>query len=273
MMEAACGVRGERQRMMGNTCGVRGRKVMEKRTAADEVTETFRPGNRSRSILVRLLAVLLLTLSVVPYNAVEVNAASSRWSQLRSKYRNKKSTNRLIFVQYTGGSNCKVYMYKKVKNKKGKYRWEMILRCKGYVGRNGIWKTREGDVKTPVGTFKVTEAFGVYGNPGTSVKYTKLTSSLYWSGEAGTYNTMVDSNVLGHIPANSEHLIDYQPHYNYALNIGYNKKNVFGKGSAIFLHCFGSNPYTGGCVAVSESNMKLIIQNLTKKTRVCIYPK
>ena len=83
---------------------------------------------------------------------------------------------------------------------------------------------------------------------------------------------MVDSRKLGHIPANSEHLLDYVPHYNYALDIGYNRKCVFGKGSAIFMHCFGTNPYTGGCVAVSEENMKTVLLNATKRTRICIYP-
>ena len=29
------------------------------------------------------------------------------------------------------------------------------------------------------------------------------------------------------------------------------------KGSAIFLHCFGTKGYTGGCVAVSRENMNL----------------
>ena len=198
--------------------------------------------------------------------------AASRWKKLQNKYREKKSTNRLIFVKYTGGTTCRVVMYKKVQKKSGKYLWKRILRCRGYVGYYGIGKTREGDRKTPVGIFKVTEAFGVLDNPGTTFRYTKLNPYLYWSGEEGTYNTMVDSRELGHIPDNSEHLISYQPHYNYALNIGYNKKNVFGKGSAIFLHCFGSNPYTGGCVAISEENMKTVLLNLTKKTRVCIYP-
>lgn len=219
------------------------------------------------------MAVLIVGAAVTVIRPVKTYAAKqTRWKKLMDKYRGKKSTDRLIFVKYTGGSSCKVLMYKKVQRSNGTFRWKKILSCPGYVGRNGIGKTREGDVKTPTGTFKVNAVFGILDDPGTQLPYTKVNRYLYWSGEAGTYNTMVDSRTLGHIPANSEHLIDYVPHYHYALNIGYNKKNVYGKGSAIFMHCFGSNPYTGGCVAVSEENMKTVLQNVTKKTRVCIYP-
>ena len=230
--------------------------------------------NRQKTETVKVIAALAFCAAVafVSLSSIKTQAASPIWNQLKAKYREKNGTNRLIFVKYTGGTSCKVVMLKKTRRKSGTFRWTRILSCSGYVGRNGIGKTREGDVKTPVGTFKITEAFGIKENPGTTVKYTKVNPYLYWSGEYGTYNTMVDSRELGHVPENSEHLIDYVPHYNYGVNMGYNKKNVFGKGSALFLHCFGSNPYTGGCVAVSEENMVKILQNLTRRTRICIYP-
>ena len=152
------------------------------------------------------------------------------------------------------------------------HKWKRILACRGYVGLTGIGKTREGDMTTPQGTFKIGEAFGILEDPGTKIPYTQLNPYLYWSGEEGTYNTMVDSRELGHIPANSEHLIDYTMSYRYALDMGYNRKCVFKKGSALFLHCFGNNTYTAGCVAISEENMRTILQNVTKKTRICIYP-
>ena len=199
-------------------------------------------------------------------------AKQTRWSKLWNKYRDKKNTDRLIFVEYLGGSDCKVLMYRKVPRKNGSFRWKKILACPGYVGRNGIGKAREGDVRTPTGTFRIGEAFGILDDPGTELAYTKVNRWLYWSGEYGTYNKMVDSRKLGHAPGNSEHLADYVPHYHYVLDIGYNRKCVYGKGSAIFLHCFGTNPYTGGCIAVSEENMKTILQNATKRTRICIYP-
>lgn len=221
-----------------------------------------------------LLIVLLLSGGLCFALPKETRAAEkSRWSALKDKYREKKNTDRLIFVKYTGGTSCHVYMLKKQLRKDGvTHKWKRILACRGYVGLNGIGKTREGDMTTPQGTFKIGEAFGILEDPGTKIPYTQLNPYLYWSGEEGTYNTMVDSRELGHIPANSEHLIDYTMSYRYALDMGYNRKCVFKKGSALFLHCFGNNTYTAGCVAISEENMRTILQNVTKKTRICIYP-
>ena len=68
-----------------------------------------------------------------------------------------------------------------------------------------------------------------------------------------------------------EHLIDYDPQYNYALALDYNKKCIYLKGSAIFLHCFGNHTYTEGCIAVSEKDMKKILRNTTTHTKICIY--
>ena len=214
-----------------------------------------------------LLCMLLLT----PAGGMTEQAqAATRWSKLKDKYRHKK-TDRLIFVKYKGGTRCRVAMYRKVKKSSGVIKWKKVTACNGYVGKNGLGKQIEGDKKTPVGTFKITKAFGINKDPGSAIGYTRLNKYLYWSGEQGTYNQMVDSRKLGHVPVNSEHLIDYDPHYRYVLAIGYNKKNVYGKGSAIFLHCLGSNPYTGGCVAVPQKNMKKMIQYVTKRTRICIY--
>ena len=78
---------------------------------------------------------------------------------------------------------------------------------------------------------------------------------------------------LNHICSNnSEHLIRYIPQYNYALIFDYNKENVYGKGSAIFLHCYGSYPYTLGCISVAEENMIKILKTVDKNARICIYP-
>lgn len=196
----------------------------------------------------------------------------TKWEQLLDKYKDKKSTDRLIFVKYKGASNATVVMYKKVKQENGSYKWKKILSCKAYVGKNGIDKVREGDRKTPTGTFTITSGFGIKNNPGTKIPYTKLNQYLFWSGEKDTYNTMVDCRTLNRTWIAGEHLIDYNPHYNYALVIGYNRKCVYKKGSAIFLHVMGNNPYTEGCVAVSEQSMIKIMKNTTKQTKICIYP-
>ena len=230
--------------------------------------------NSIRKKSVRKLLFLSLICLLALAAAMPASAANPKWKQLRKKYAEKKNTNRLIFVKYEGGTNATLYMFRKKTRRNGTHYWKKFLKCKAYVGLNGLGKQREGDVKTPKGTFRLTEGFGIKENPGLKgLKYTKLNRYLYWSGEMGTYNTMVDSRVLGHAPSNSEHLLYCNPEYNYALNINYNRKHIYKKGSGIFLHCMGAKTYTHGCVAVSEINMIRIMQNTTSKTRICIYEK
>ncbi len=220
--------------------------------------------------------VLILSISSVTSTVQEVQAASSsRWQRLKETYLARTNVNRLILVQYTGGSKAVLHMYRKVKNSNGSYHWKKLMKCNAYVGRNGIDKVCEGDGKTPTGRFWITEGFGINSNPGLkSLKYTKLQWYHYWSGEQATYNKMVDVRTLGRTSMSGEHLIDYAPAYNYALNIGYNKNSVFKKGSAIFLHCVSpGSTSTAGCVAVSQSNMISIMKSTTPKTVICIYPK
>lgn len=157
-----------------------------------------------------------------------------------------------------------------VKNSDGA--WEENLRCKAYLGKNGLDKMREGDVRTPTGDYGFIMAFGAKDDPGSLIPYTKLTDSMYLCGDRDYYNQFIDSSKIDHrCSNNSEHLIQYIPQYNYALFIDYNKEGVYGKGSAIFLHCFGSYPYTLGCVSVAEENMKKILRTADTNSRICIY--
>ena len=55
--------------------------------------------------------------------------------------------------------------------------------------------------------------------------------------------------------------------------LDFNKKRIYKKGSAIFLHCKGNHPYTGGCVAVGRARMVEILRNITPGAKICIYRK
>ena len=145
--------------------------------------------------------------------------------------------------------------------------WRQIMTTPGFIGKNGLGKTREGDAKTPVGTFRFDAAFGIAPDPGCKLPYTQVDENIYWSGDGRPgmmYNRMVDvRNLPGLDTESSEHLISYDPHYTYALNISYNADCVIGKGSAIFLHCFGPNkPYPGGCVAIPMHMMRVVMQTV-----------
>ena len=168
------------------------------------------------------------------------------------------STDQIVLVEHQSGSKATLSVHEK---KDGV--WKQLLETTAYVGRNGIGKTKEGDKKTPTGTYNLNTPFGILADPGANMPYTKVTKYHYWCGSSNTkyYNQLVDSRKIGRSYTSSdEHLIDYKGVYNYCMFIDYNAAGEAGKGSCIFLHCTGSNKYTAGCVAISEANMKKIIQ-------------
>lgn len=197
----------------------------------------------------------------------KVLVANNRWNQLFNEYRDDDGTNQLLMVKYKGGSSAKVQLYQKTDGK-----WYRALSCRGYVGRNGIGKAREGDGKTPTGVFCLTQAFGIKADPGAQVSYVKVDRNLYWCGDEPYYNQLIDIREHPH-SCRGEHLIDYVPQYNYGMFLDYNSEHTYGKGSAIFLHCMGPNSYTAGCIAVSEENMIRILRTVEDGAKICIFPK
>ena len=164
----------------------------------------------------------------------------------------------IVLVEYKSGSKATLSVHEKQDGK-----WVQLFETPAYVGKNGIDKTKEGDKRTPTGTFNLTTPFGIKADPGAQMPYTKVTKYHYWCGTSGTeyYNKLVTSTETGRKWTKSdEHLIDYKGYYNYALFIDYNAEGEAGKGSCIFLHCKGSKTYTAGCVAVSEASMKKIVK-------------
>ena len=185
------------------------------------------------------------------------------------KYLNDDSVKQIITVQATEGSNAVIKLFEKtVEN--GKTVWTETLDCSGFIGLEGLGKTKEGDNKTPVGDFGITTAFGIKANPGTALPYVDVDENTYCCGDENFYNQLIDISEHPHDCADGEHLIDYSPEYNYGVFIDYNKEGTPGLGSAIFLHCAGANTYTGGCIAVSEENMLVLLKALDANARVII---
>ena len=182
-----------------------------------------------------------------------------------------KDTDQLFVVAAYDTTTAWVSMHKKDKDGN----WQMIMTTPGFIGKNGLGKAMEGDGKTPVGTFSFNAAFGIADDPGCAIPYTKVDENNYWSGDVRDgmqYNKMVSLKDYPDLDKdNSEHIIDYTRHYQYCLNISYNDACVPGAGSAIFLHCLGPNkPFTGGCVAIPENQMKIVMQNVKPDCKVVI---
>jgi len=199
-----------------------------------------------------------------PTKTTEPDNISPKWVRSLPEARDK-AVDQLIVVAASGmnSSDCVVSMHER--NADGD--WVQIFSVSGYVGVDGMIYDEdryEGCGRTPIGTYKFTKAFGIASDPGCAIPYIELTDDLYWSGDYNEhYNQMVSINDYPDLDtSNSEHLVDYDPAYQYCLNIGFNRECTAGRGSAIFLHCFGNNPYTMGCVAVSEDTMVEILQRV-----------
>ena len=167
----------------------------------------------------------------------------------------------LVIVSGTKGSNADFYFYEK--NSNGE--WEEIISCPAYIGKKGWGKTREGDLKTPRGVFHFTMAFGINDDPGCEIDYTKVDGTHYWVGDSDSekYNQFVSTRDYKNFnKKDSEHIIDYKLAYKYCLNISYNEDGTPGKGSAIFLHCYTKNKFTGGCVAIPEGKMIEVLRHV-----------
>lgn len=156
--------------------------------------------------------------------------------------------------------------------------WKQILSTPGYVGKRGLCPDAahvEGCGQTPMGVYRFNKAFGIAPDPGCAIPYTQVTDDIWWSGdqrEGMRYNEMVDIKEYPELAKDdSEHIVEYEYQYQYCLNISFNEDGTPGRGSAIFLHCFGPlKPYTGGCVSLPENIMKLVMQRVKPECVVVI---
>ncbi len=240
--------------------------------------------NTKRTVKTRLLAGILALISIFSISSLAVTSASAattddvsttamlgespKWvTDLPAA----KTSDQLFVVAAYDKTTAWVSMHEKDADGK----WQMIMSTPGYIGKNGLGKTKEGDGKTPVGTFGFNAAFGIADDPGCAIPYTKVDNDIYWSGDVRdgmAYNKLVDIKDYPELDKdNSEHIIDYTRQYQYCLNISYNAECTPGAGSAIFLHCLGPcKPYTGGCVAIPENQMKCVMQLVKPDCKVVI---
>ncbi len=183
----------------------------------------------------------------------------------------KNGAEQLFVVAACGGTTAWISMHEKDADGV----WKMILSTPGFIGKNGLGKTKEGDGMTPVGVFSFNRAFGIAADPGCAIAYVQADDNTYWSGDGRDgmrYNELVS---LADYPDlnkdDSEHILDYQYQYQYCLNISYNAEGIPGLGSAIFLHCFGDRkPYTGGCVSIPLEQMRFVMEHVSPECVVVI---
>jgi L,D-peptidoglycan transpeptidase YkuD (ErfK/YbiS/YcfS/YnhG family) len=130
------------------------------------------------------------------------------------------------------------------------------------VGYNGFaprGDKREGDGRTPTGSFRFQFMFGVHADPGVRFHYRRALTRSYWDDDSSSanYNRWVDSryDATGRNPEP----MHVSPAYNYGAVIGYNLSRTPGRGSAIFLHV-SHNSATAGCVSIGQTRLVKVLR-------------
>lgn len=148
----------------------------------------------------------------------------------------------------------------------------------------GIGRRRQNSGTTPVGTYSISQGFGLRSDPGTKLPWTRITRTHWWpfdSRDPKTYNLLQDRRTKNSrwrkAPGRSEHLVDYRHQYSYAAVINFNVpsswRRVGGQwvtdqpvdtsaGGGIFLHTSGPSS-TAGCVSISGRRMRSLLRWLS----------
>jgi L,D-peptidoglycan transpeptidase YkuD (ErfK/YbiS/YcfS/YnhG family) len=144
-----------------------------------------------------------------------------------------------------------------------------------HLGRSGLSAhKREGDGATPTGTYRLGPvAYGIAPNPGTRLRYHRLTCGDWWDEDPSSpaYNTFqhVACGAAPSFGGGSEALWRISPQYRYFAVVEYNAAPIVaGRGSAIFLHvAVGA---TAGCVSLPQSELVHVLRWLQPSARPLI---
>jgi L,D-peptidoglycan transpeptidase YkuD (ErfK/YbiS/YcfS/YnhG family) len=215
------------------------------------------------------MVVLLIPLLIIP--AYPTEASRILTSSEKAKILKKEAAQMIVVtpskISKTTGT---MQRYEK---KNGK--WNKVASpMKVVIGKKGTGKTKEGDARTPVGTFRLGASFG-WGQKPTRIKhpFKKVTKHDYWIDDTKSkdYNKWVRYKGNPNKKWKSFERLNH-PLYKYGVVIRYNEKPIVkGAGSAIFLHVKTSKTkYTLGCVATEEKNLLKTIKWLDPKKKPII---
>ena len=135
--------------------------------------------------------------------------------------------------------------------------WTAHLGFNGFAAPNA---KREGDGKTPSGSYGFDFFFGVLANPGVNFPYRPITSSsIVWDDDSNSplYNQWVDASTQN--PGAGPEPMYNQPAYNYGAVIAYNTAHTPQLGSAIFFHVFTGGA-TAGCVSLPSDQLLQVLR-------------
>ena len=158
---------------------------------------------------------------------------------------------------------------------KNKFLYFYNYKIKCSIGKRGLtYKKKEGDLKTPKGSFKF--EFLLFRNDRVKKIYSKLkkikiSKNMGWCDDSKSpnYNRLIKFP----FKKSAEKLFLKKRNYDLILVINFNRKPVIkNKGSAIFLHLVDKRfSPTKGCIAIKKKDFIKILPLITKKTKLFIY--
>ncbi len=130
------------------------------------------------------------------------------------------------------------------------------------VGYNGVappGRKREGDGRTPSGSYGFSLFFGVRPDHGFFFPFRHAFGYDFWDDDPASarYNEWV--SVRKHNPGVRPEPLHQVPAYEYAAVITYNAGRVPGLGSAIFLHV-GTGTATAGCISLPRPELVRVLR-------------
>ena len=160
-----------------------------------------------------------------------------------------------------------------VKNKHTLQIDEFKFKC--CIGKKGFTnKKKEGDKKTPKGTFKIENLYfrkDRKEKPSTLLKCIEIEKDMGWCDDIRfpkKYNKLI--KVKKKIKNEKLNRKDYK--YDLLIPIKYNfKKPVIGLGSCIFIHLTKDYKPTAGCVALKEKDFLIMLKLIKKSTKIKIF--
>ena len=159
-----------------------------------------------------------------------------------------------------------------VKNKHTLQIDEFKFQC--CIGKKGLTKNKkEGDKKTPRGTFKIECLYfrkDRKKKPTTLIKCIEIKENMGWCNDIRfpkSYNKLFKINKkIKHEKLKRK---DYK--YDFFIPIKYNfKKPVVGLGSCIFIHLTKDLNPTAGCIALKERDFLIMLKLIKKNSKIKI---
>jgi len=149
---------------------------------------------------------------------------------------------------------------------------EFYFKC--CIGKNGVTrKKKEGDYKTPLGTFKIEKLFFRKDKikiPKTLLKTVEIKQSMGWCDDINypkKYNRLIKINKK----IKHEKLKRNDSKYDLLIPISYNRKNPkVGLGSCIFIHLTKDYNPTAGCIALKKKDFLIMLKLIKKNTKIKI---